>query len=187
MEHALQELPTWRIAAHALMTGVRASRRAQYLTANNTGLESRDVADLDTARRMRAFNRFYTEAIGSLHEQHEGLDVTLAQSRMLFTVASIDQPQVGQIAEVMRLDLAYTSRLLGSLEDAGLIRRSVSRHDRRQRDVVLSAKGRRLLAEIEDRSNERMTTLVSHLDDDEIERLLEAMNTIRELLDKEHR
>ena len=149
------------------------------------------MARNDVARRtelaetIRSFNRFFTEAIGSLDEQHEGLDVTLAGSRILFTIRSMPDPQVGQIADALHLDLAYTSRVLGVLEDAGLVRRTISKVDRRQRDVALTPKGSRLLAELEDRSNSRVLGLVEHLSTAELERLLGAMATIRTLIGKE--
>jgi len=143
------------------------------------------AARTDLAEAIRSFNRFFTEVIGSLDEQHEGLDVTLAGSRILFTVRSLPDAQVGQVAEVLRLDLAYTSRVLGVLEDSGLVRRTISRTDRRQRDVALTAKGNRLLGEVERRSNARVLALVDHLSADEIHRLLGAMSTIRVLIDKE--
>jgi DNA-binding MarR family transcriptional regulator len=144
-----------------------------------------DAADRALAERLRAFNRFYTEAIGSLDDHHEGLKVSLAQSRLLFTTASLDRPQVSQIADALGLDLAYTSRILGTLEDAGHLGRTVSRTDRRQRVVALTARGRRTLDEIERRSNSRMLALVAHLDDHNIDELFIAMNTIKRLLRKE--
>ena len=140
------------------------------------------MEDRDLAERIRAFNRLYTQAIGSLDDRHEGLDVTLAQSRVLFTIRSMEAPQVHQIAEVLGLDLAYTSRVLGTLEDRLLIRRTIAAEDRRQRVVALTPKGRRLLDEIERRSNERVLALVDHLDPDGLDRLLHAMDTIGVLL-----
>ena len=134
------------------------------------------------AEQIRAFNRLYTQAIGSLEDRHEGLDVSLAQSRMLFTIGSLHESQVNQIAGTLGLDLAYTSRVLGNLEDARLIRRTISTADRRQRVVALTAKGRRLLAEIERRSNQRVLALVDHLAQADLERLLDAMDTIGTLL-----
>jgi len=134
------------------------------------------------AEQIRGFNRLYTQAIGSLDDRHEGLDVTLAQSRMLFTIGSLHESQVNQIADMLGLDLAYTSRVLGTLEDARLIRRTISTVDRRQRVVALTAKGRRLLAEIERRSNRRVLALVSHLDPADLDRFLDAMDTIGTLL-----
>ena len=138
--------------------------------------------DRELAERIRAFNRLYTQAIGSLEDRHEGLDVTLAQSRVLFTIRSMEAPQVNQIAEVLGLDLAYTSRVLGTLEDRKLIRRTISAGDRRQRVVALTSNGRRLLDEIERRSNQRALALVQHLDPSDLDRLLRAMDTIGVLI-----
>ena len=139
----------------------------------------------ELAERVRAFNRLYTEAIGSLDDQHEGLNVSLAESRLLFTTAALNQPQVNQIADALGLDLAYTSRVLGTLEDAKLIKRTISPDDRRQRVVKLTAKGQRLLAEIEQRSNLRVRALVAHLETSDIDRLLDAMDTIARLITKQ--
>jgi DNA-binding MarR family transcriptional regulator len=142
-------------------------------------------SDVEVAETIRSFNRFFTEAIGSLDEQHEGLDVTLAGSRILFTVRTLADAQVSQVADALHLDLAYTSRVLGVLEDAGLVRRTVSRRDRRQRDVTLTRKGEGLLVEIERRSNARMLALVGHLSASELGQVLDAMTTIRTLITKE--
>lgn len=136
------------------------------------------------AEQIRHFNRFYTELIGALDDRHEGLAVNLAQSRLLYTAARLGQPQVSAIAEALKLDLAYTSRILGELELAKLIRRRVSSIDRRQRVVKLTAAGERVLANIVQRSNVRVLQLVDHLDQADTNLLLESMSTIRRLLDR---
>ena len=140
------------------------------------------MKDMALAEQVRAFNRFYTETIGALDDRHEGLAVTLIQSRMLHKIATSDRPQVGQIAQALRLDVPYASRVLGVLEDRQLIRRKLSDTDRRQRIVELTAAGRRLLAKIEKRSNERALRLTARLSDAAVTDLLGAMGTIRHLL-----
>jgi DNA-binding MarR family transcriptional regulator len=134
------------------------------------------------AERIRAFNRFYTETIGALDDKHEGLAVTLVQSRMLYTIATTDDPHVGQLARALHLDLPYASRVLGVLEDRKLIRRTLSDTDRRQRNVELTAAGRRTLAKIEQRSNERVLGLTRRLTKTAVADLLGAMDTIQHLL-----
>lgn len=138
--------------------------------------------EISLAEGLRSFNRFYTKAIGSLDEAHEGTAVNLAQSRMLFTVRLLGEPDVGDLADALTLDLAYTSRVLGALEDARLIRRVVSKVDRRRRTVILTKAGERTLADIEDRSNRRMLALVNHLGERDTRELLDAMAAIRRLL-----
>jgi DNA-binding MarR family transcriptional regulator len=48
--------------------------------------------------------------------------------------------------------------------------------------VTLTPKGRRLLDEIERRSNQRVLALVGHLDAAELQHLLDAMDTIGVLI-----
>jgi DNA-binding MarR family transcriptional regulator len=134
------------------------------------------------AEPVRSFNRFYTERIGSLDERHEGLDLTLAESRGLFTVRRLGAPEVGEVAAALGLDLGYTSRLVSRLERAGRLRRRPGSEDRRRRVVTLTPAGRDLVAEVERRSNARMDALTAHLAPDQREELLAAMDTIRRLL-----
>ena len=145
-------------------------------------LLSLPVDSLGLAEELRSFNRFYTETIGALSERHEGLDLNLGQARMLYTVDALEAPAVSELAEALQLDLPYTSRLLGVLEDAKLLRRTTSRGDRRRRIVRLTTGGQRLVAEMIRRSNARMLGLVEHLDDPEIVEMLECMARIRVLL-----
>jgi hypothetical protein len=61
---------------------------------------------------MRTFNRFYTERIGALDGRYEGLALTIAESRCLFTVKGLRTADIGQVAETLGLDLGYVSRLV---------------------------------------------------------------------------
>ena len=142
------------------------------------------TSEIELAERLRAFNRFFTERIGALDEQHEGLDVTLGESRLLFTIREHESPHPGELAETLDLDLPYTSRMLGRLEKRGHITRSVSPADRRQRIIGLSASGRKLLKRIEQRSNTRVLSFVAGLDSNELDELTAAMSTIERLLTK---
>ena len=138
-----------------------------------------------TAEQMRTFNRFYTERIGALDDRHEGLALTLAESRCLFTIDRLGAPDIGMIADALALDLGYVSRLVSRLERAGRVRRARAAADGRRRVVTLTAAGEALLAEVARRSNVRMDDLTAHLRPAEMKELLGAMDTIRRLLDKD--
>jgi DNA-binding MarR family transcriptional regulator len=137
-----------------------------------------------TAIGIRAFNRFYTEQIGALDERHEGLAVTLAESRCLFTVRRLGAPDIGQIAGALGLELSYVSRLVSRLERRGHLRRAQAEDDRRRRVVTLTRSGGGLLAELEQRSNARMDALTAHLGPQDMKELLDAMDTIRRLVER---
>ena len=138
--------------------------------------------ELVLATKLRSFNRFYTESIGALDDTHEGLDISLAQSRVLYTVAQLVAPEISAVADALKLDTAYASRIIGSLEDRKLVRRATSTQDRRRRSVKLTAIGRTLLDRVEKRSNRRMLGLVAHLDTHAHAELLAAMHLIQQLL-----
>ena len=138
--------------------------------------------ELVLATKLRSFNRFYTESIGALDDTHEGLDISLAQSRVLYTVAQLVAPEISAVADALKLDTAYASRIIGSLEDRKLVRRATSTQDRRRRSVKLTAIGRTLLDRVEKRSNRRMLGLVAHLDTHAHAELLDAMHLIQQLL-----
>jgi DNA-binding MarR family transcriptional regulator len=131
---------------------------------------------------MRAFNRFYTELIGALDDRHEGLDLTLAESRCLLTIDRLGSPDMGHIAQTLGLDLGYVSRLVSRLERAGRVQRKRADDDHRRKVVTLTDGGTSLLAEVVDRSNTRMERITAHLNKREVSELLRAMDTIRDLL-----
>jgi len=134
---------------------------------------------------MRAFNRFYTEQIGALDERHEGLGLTLAQSRCLFTIDRLGTPDTGALANRLGLDLGYVSRLVSRLVRAGYVARSRGDGDHRRRVLTLTPTGRDLLSEVARRSDARVTDLTDHLRPTELKELLGAMDTIHRLLTPE--
>jgi len=139
------------------------------------------------AAPMRAFNRFYTERIGALADRHEGLDITLAESRTLFTIDRLGAPDLGMIADALALDLGYVSRLISRLERKGLVSREVDNGDRRRRLIRLTRAGAALLSEVARRSDARMDALTEHLSSAQRRELLRAMDTVRDILDQPER
>jgi DNA-binding MarR family transcriptional regulator len=98
-------------------------------------------------------NCLHTEPIGALNDPHEGLALTLAVSRCLFTIDRLGTPDVCAIAQALDLDLGYVSRLVTRLERAGRVGRTARESDRRRRVVRLTDDGAALLPEVARRSN----------------------------------
>jgi DNA-binding MarR family transcriptional regulator/N-acetylglutamate synthase-like GNAT family acetyltransferase len=80
------------------------------------------------------------------------------------------------------LDSGYLSRLLRGLEDDGLVQVRPDAGDRRRRVVVPTARGRRSIDRLEDRSEERARALVEPLGDSQRRRLTEALATAERLI-----
>jgi DNA-binding MarR family transcriptional regulator/GNAT superfamily N-acetyltransferase len=98
---------------------------------------------------MRQFNRFYTRLIGVLDEGHLASRFSLVQVRMLYELAHREAPTATMLCEALGLDAGYTSRLLRDLQDRKLVRRRRSASDARRIELELTARGERLVAELD--------------------------------------
>ena len=90
--------------------------------------------------------------------------------------------EVRALRNRLELDSGHTSRLLRSLEAAGLVRLAPSPSDRRVRVARLTKAGLAGRERLDARSDELAASMLAPLDDAERQRLLEAMRTVERLL-----
>lgn len=143
------------------------------------------TGDDGLARRveaLRQFNRFYTRAIGVLHEGLLKSPFSLTEGRVLYELAHRDRPTASAIGRELGLDAGYLSRLLRGFEERGLIDRQPSDSDGRQTHLSLSAAGRAAFASLDARSRADMGTMLQALPEADQERLVAATRTIQSLL-----
>lgn len=134
---------------------------------------------LDAVRR---FNRLYTQRIGVLHDAYLHSPLTLSQVRVLYEAHRDPPPAASELARALDLDPAHLSRLLKRLQRAGLVRRSAAAGDARKSLVSLTARGRRLLDTLQDRSRADVAALLVSLSPRAQDELLAAMATIERAL-----
>jgi DNA-binding MarR family transcriptional regulator/GNAT superfamily N-acetyltransferase len=134
---------------------------------------------LDAVRR---FNRLYTQRIGVLQESYLHSPLTLPQVRVLYEVRRERPPAAAELARELDLDPAYLSRILKRLERDGLVRRTPSAGDGRSSLLSLSARGRRLIDMLQDRSRADAAALLEPLAPPAQDELLTAMGTIERVL-----
>jgi len=139
------------------------------------GMESRIAA-------VRRFGRFYTQRIQALQEAYLATPWTLAESRVLYELASRDGAMAAEFARDLGLDSGYLSRILRRFETEGLLARGRSEDDGRARPLRLTAAGRAAFAPLEDRQNELVGRMLADLPDASAVQLLEAMRRIETLL-----
>src|SRR5262247_3385448 len=97
--------------------------------------------------QVRSFDRTVTWVIGALEDRFLGRDRPLGEARLLWEVG--DGAEVRELRRRLGLDPAYASRLLRSLEQAGLVEVVVDPSDARVRLVRLTESGRRERAELD--------------------------------------
>jgi GNAT superfamily N-acetyltransferase len=82
----------------------------------------------------------------------------------------------------LQLDAGYLSRILRGFERSGLVAKAESRVDGRQNLLSLTARGRRVFADLDARSRKEVGVLLSRLDPVEQVRLVALMHSIEKLL-----
>jgi DNA-binding MarR family transcriptional regulator/GNAT superfamily N-acetyltransferase len=138
------------------------------------------MADTGVAQ-VRSFNRTVTQRVGALNDRFLARDRPLGEARMLWEIGG-EGCEVRALRNRLDLDSGHASRLLRSLEAAGLVRVAPSPSDRRIRVATLTRAGlaeRRLL---DQRSDELAESMLEPLDAERRERLVEAMRTVEWLL-----
>jgi DNA-binding MarR family transcriptional regulator len=131
--------------------------------------------------QVRRFNRVVTQRVGALHDRFLGLDRPLGEARLLWEIGP-NGCEVRLLRARLALDSGYLSRLLRSLERAGLLELKSTASDRRIRVARLTAVGRRERAILDERSEELARSLLAPLQPPQRERLVGAMRDVERLL-----
>jgi DNA-binding MarR family transcriptional regulator/GNAT superfamily N-acetyltransferase len=141
-----------------------------------------DPALPSRASAFRRFNRLYTRLIGTLDEGYHHTPFSLAETRVLYELATRQNPLARDIASSLNLDPGYLSRILRKLQLAGLLKRKISRKDNRSADLHLTARGRALFNKLNSLSEHQARGFLSPLTPAQQAQLIESMKTIEKLL-----
>lgn len=132
---------------------------------------------------VRHFNRFFTRQIGVLREGHLHSPYSLTEARILFELAHRDHLTASDLCRELGLDAGYLSRILGHLEQQGLIEKVRSDNDGRQRLLRLTSEGENAFALLDQRSRDEVSEMLNELGEEDQQRLLKAIQTIEGVLD----
>src|SRR5690242_5452822 len=122
-----------------------------------------------SVEQVRRFNRTVTERVGALNDHFLGTGRPLGEARLLWEIG-VDGCEVRLLRARLGLDSGYVSRLLRSLEKAGLVAVAPGERDRRLRLARLTAAGRGERAELDRRSDELARALLAPLNAKQQER-----------------
>jgi len=131
---------------------------------------------------VRRFNRFYTRQIGVLRRNYLDSPYSLGEMRVLYELAHRGARTASEIGRALDLDAGYLSRVLRNFERRGLISRRPSEKDARQSHLALTARGRKVFAPFEKRSQDNVGRMIGKLGIEGQARLVAAMTTIEALL-----
>jgi DNA-binding MarR family transcriptional regulator/GNAT superfamily N-acetyltransferase len=129
--------------------------------------------------QVRAFNRFYTNVIGVLHDMYLDTPHTLTESRLLYEIAKHGTVEVSWLRQALDIDAGYLSRVLSRFESEGLVTRHRSAADARRQEIRATDAGRGAVTELDERAAVQISALLGGVDRG---RLLDAMAVITEVL-----
>jgi len=131
--------------------------------------------------QVRRFNRLITQRLGALDDHFLARDRPLGEARLLWEIGP-EGSDLRSLRARLGLDSGYQSRLLRSLEQAGLVTVERSEADKRVYTARLTSAGieeRRLL---DRRSDELAESFLAPLSDAQRKRLVTAMGDVERLL-----
>ncbi len=131
--------------------------------------------------QVRSFNRTVTQRVGVLNDAFLARRRPLGQSRVLWEIGP-DGCAVRQLRARLELDSGYLSRLLRSLEDAGLAAVEQSTSDGRVRTARLTVAGLAERDELDRRSDAAASSILRPLSNGQRTRLVAAMADVVQLL-----
>ena len=131
---------------------------------------------------VRTFNRFFLRQTGVLREGALETTLSVAEARVVFELAQEENRTATDLCGLLRIDAGYVSRLLANMERRGLIQRTRSERDGRQRLLSLTNRGRGEFALIDQRARSEVSAMLVRLSEDDRARLVEAMRTIEQTL-----
>ena len=136
--------------------------------------------------RIRSFNRFYTNIIGLLDQHFLDSPFSLTEGRVLYEICNTEDCSAKKIRERIIIDEGYLSRILDNFGKRGLIKKTRSTEDGRLWIIVPTDKGKREFASLNDNSNKSVSKMIEKLSEEERANLLNKMEEIRTLLEKQH-
>ena len=132
-------------------------------------------ADAALCTSVWTFHRALGEVMDPLLAR---VGVTNGQFFLLFFIAKMPRPTVGQIAGMLGTRMSTVTHLINDLEEHGLVRRERSSDDRRLVRLVVSSRGSKLLTRIESLSLDQVRTASSGIPD---ARKTDAANLLEEV------
>ena len=143
------------------------------------------MSQLTAATRIRRFNRFYTRRMGLLNPGLLQSRFSLTEVRVLYEIAHQPRPTAKTILGTLHLDPGYLSRLLRGLKQRGLVSARAESHDRRERRLTLTSRGRKAFGVLNARATEEVAEMLQGLSLKDQKQLLRSLGTIESLLDDE--
>lgn len=144
-------------------------------TADHVASSPSDVSEVDRLRLvlLRLARLIRTNSSGQ---------ITPSQLAVLATIVRNERLTVGQIAEYERVKPPSASKIVGALEQAGLVERRVDPHDRRCAHIAATSEGAAYLDGVRAAGRTWLASRLDTLDSDQLTAIGAALPALEYLL-----
>ncbi|MED1738801.1 helix-turn-helix domain-containing GNAT family N-acetyltransferase [Bacillus swezeyi] len=132
--------------------------------------------------KFRKFNRFYTNVLGFLDEHIYDSPFSLTETRILFEIKNTSHCTAKLLQDTLGLDRGYVSRILKRFEKEQMVYKQKSEEDSRNHYIYLTEFGNTIYKKLEAKANQQIEYMLKHVDGQNQEKLVQAMNTIECIL-----
>lgn len=104
---------------------------------------------------------------------------------MLYEISHMEECSAKKIRENISIDEGYLSRIINKFTKQALIKKTPSSKDKRLHIILLTEKGKKEFAKLNDNSNKLISQLIEKLSEKEREDLIKMMEGIHEKLSRD--
>jgi DNA-binding MarR family transcriptional regulator/GNAT superfamily N-acetyltransferase len=138
------------------------------------------MSDVDA---IRSFNRVYTNRIGLLDARLDGSSFTLSEARVLYEIATRSTPTAAEIGRWLNMDRAQISRTLKRFAGRELIEVHDDPNHGRQQLLSLTTSGKAAFADLNGKTQDRISNFLGRLPPRNRERLVSAARAMTDALE----
>ncbi|MHC1696981.1 MAG: MarR family winged helix-turn-helix transcriptional regulator [Geobacteraceae bacterium] len=113
---------------------------------------------------------------------HEGMDLSYNQFKMLLAINDKGICPLTTLAAELAIAMSSASEMVDKLVNLGIVCRSVDTESRRRVTIQLTAEGEKLISDLQKGIVDNYRSLLNRLSDRDQERLVDALETLVEIL-----
>ncbi|ADK13165.1 MULTISPECIES: bifunctional helix-turn-helix transcriptional regulator/GNAT family N-acetyltransferase [Clostridium] len=134
--------------------------------------------NLNIISEVRNFSRFYTNILGLLNQDILDSSYSLTEARILFEINKTKECTANILIDKLDIDKGYLSRILNRFKSDELIIKEKCSSDGRLNFLKLTENGKNILSSLSKKSDNQISKLTDHLDENEKENLVNSMRYI---------
>lgn len=135
-------------------------------------------------QEIRKFNRYYSRILGVFDQKVFDLDYSMAEMRIIGEISRHSGITANILSNYLGINKGYLSRMISKLEKAQCLYKKRDTSDNRVFHLYLTKQGRKLNQYVDKASDQKVISLFSELEHQDLRDLIDSMKNIERLLEK---